>query len=205
MSKELLPEGNYRAVAVPRPAEGSNVEKYAHFCFVGDDNHRMVVSYFEILDAPDGTRPAYPLRWGGFLTTKDRDGNQKTDKKGKTAAQRTIESLRAMGLKGDDLGAAEEQDLDQVVSVVVRHEEYDEKTRVSIVFVNALGSGSVKLAKPMTKQDLSKFSAIMKSSMGKCAQVDGERHKRNTEPDAPSMSMNRNEPPPLSDDDEIPF
>ena len=95
------------------------------------------------------------------------------------AAARSLESLRYMGLQGEDLstiGTGEDGALlggigDNVVEIVVEHEDYTNDaghttTRARVKWVNRL-SAAVK--NPLSAEDLKAFSAAMR---GKIREVD---------------------------------
>ncbi len=159
-NSNLIPEGHYDAVAVPTTDE-QGMERVARFAWTKTDV-RQVHAWFELLSGPhQGAR----LPWYGFFT--------------KGAGKRTIESLRYMGFTGDDLEAAENQPLDQIVSVKVGHNEYEGKTNARIDWVNRAGGGVVKLNKPMSKDELRQFAAMMRDSVSGVPAEEGERRPAN--------------------------
>jgi hypothetical protein len=100
---------------------------------------------------PAGTR----LTWYGFFTD--------------AAMDRTIESLRHCGWKGDDLSVfAEGQPLpegfDQEVELVVKHEEYQGKVSARIAFIN--GGGGLAMKEALSVDQASAFARRMKSKIG---------------------------------------
>ena len=198
-TNNLIPEGYYDAVCV-RTSDEEGGQAFARFALTKEGDKKQVVADFKILNSPDA--PAYPLRWYGFFT--------------KDSAKRTVESLRYMGLKGTDLAAVQTQELDQIVSVKVEHNEWDGKTFARIGFVNAPGGGVVKLAKPMGMDSLRQFAAMMRDSLAKVPEAAGERYEAQTAASpsngAPAASqggqaspppMQEEAPPPMEDD--IPF
>jgi hypothetical protein len=199
--EDMIPEGYYEAVAVKTQDEGGG-EAYARFALTKAGN-RQVAAHFKILNPPEGVSVKYPLPWyGAFSSTP-------MGKKGKTVAQVTVESLRAMGLKGNDLAAAQDQDLDQLVSVMVEHNEWDGKVRPRIAFVNTPGGGAIKLNNPMPLQEVRKFAAMMRDSLGKVPEVGGTRVASQA-PAAEQASHNTtsapvDDQPPPPEEDDIPF
>lgn len=156
-SENLVPEGHYEAVCVRSTYEEGGEPVFARLC-TSKGGTKQVAATFQILGGPqDGRR----LVWFGFFT--------------KDTAKRTVESLRYMGLKGTDLAAVEEQQLDQRVSIKVGHNMYDGKTTARVDFVNQLGAGGMKLTAPMSRDDVRKFAAMMGESMKKVAEVDAPR------------------------------
>lgn len=168
----LIPEGYYDAVAVPTTDE-SGVVAYARFGLSEKDT-KQVSAHFKIMNPPAGVTLGFPLSWYGYLS--------------KDAAKRTCESLRYMGLKGDDLGAAEEQELNQIVSVKIGHNTWEGKTTARVEFVNAAGGGVVKLKKPMGKDQVRQFAAMMRESMGRLPEVNSERATAGQPPPSESQS-----------------
>jgi hypothetical protein len=105
---------------------------------------------FEFVE-PAGTR----LTWYGYFTD--------------AATERTVESLRHCGWRGDDLSVfAEGQPLpegfDQEVELVVKHEEYQGKTSARIAFIN--GGGGLAMKEALTQDQASAFAKRMKSRIG---------------------------------------
>ncbi len=215
MSNNIIAEGNYKAVAVPRAVDGGP-SQYVHIDQLGDNDIPVCIAYFKILNAEDA--PRYPIRWQGWLTTKDKDGNRKVDKNGKTSAKRTVESLKAMGHKGTDLSSAVTDELNQIVEVMVVHREYDdpktgeEKKIAEVLFVNAAGGKAIKLSNPMSGNALKTFSNRMKAGLMDVADIDGERSDAgndddpgdNGEPRVDSSGGMDQSIPPI-DDEDIPF
>jgi hypothetical protein len=101
-----------------------------------------------------------------------------------------------MGLRGDDLLQVETQNLDQVVSVKVEHNEWDGKVRARVAFVNAAGAGAVKLKKPMEDGAKREFAAMMRAKVATVAEVAGTRHSPG---ESPSESLG------VGQFDDIPF
>jgi hypothetical protein len=96
---------------------------------------------------PAGTR----LTWYGFFT--------------EAAEQRTIESLRHCGWRGNDLAVFVEgqplpEGFDQEVELVVKHETYNGTTRARIAFVN--GGGGLALKNALTADQAKSFAEKMK-------------------------------------------
>jgi hypothetical protein len=142
---DIVPAGQYRAVAVPASVDGQKM--WAQFGRSKEKLTPQVAVFFAILD--DGPYRGRRLLWMGYFTENSTD--------------RTIEALRLCGFKGDDLAALPNQDLDLEVSVTVENEEYEGKTRAKIAWVNAPGGG-LKMSNPMNVVDLRKF----------CGAVQGE-------------------------------
>lgn len=155
--KELPPQGYYDGVAIPMQDE-SGATTYARMAY-SKNKTRQVACWFELLNAGEWTGTRLP--WYGFFT--------------KDSAERTVESLRAMGLKGEALAGMETQQLDQIVSLKVGHNTWEGKTQARVDFVNAPGRGIAKLNDPMPKDEVLKFSAMMAASLAKVPEVHGER------------------------------
>jgi hypothetical protein len=104
---------------------------------------RQVVVDFELLDeAHKGER----INWIGYITPNTQE--------------RTLETLRTCGWKGDDV--TDLQGLgDNEVELVVDHETYEEKTHARVQFVNRIGSG-FKMKSPMSEQEKKAFAAEMR-------------------------------------------
>lgn len=163
----IIPENYYRAVARSMP-DDNGVEQIAQWG-KAKTGTRQVLIHFEVID---GEHAGTVLPWFGYFT--------------KDATQRTLESLRFCGWKGDDiqqLGA-----LDQVVSIKVEHNEYEGKTHARVAFVNRLGAGRVKLADPLSSDEMRQFAAMVKQSAQRVPEVEGKRASEM--PAAPSSSGN---------------
>jgi hypothetical protein len=187
---DLIPKGSYRAVAVQVNVEGFG-PTFVQFGETSKGNPQVVVN-FEIIDGDmAGRRHA----WWGYFT--------------EATTERTVESLRYCGFKGDDLAGAMTQQLDQEVQIVVDHEEYQGKVRSRIQWVNRGGGGGYKLDKPMDKRSLTAFAARMRASVRSIPDTPGKKGERGT-PSAgngtppPSDNWSGSSAPPPTDDD-IPF
>ncbi len=182
MSKDnLVPEGYYDAVCVPSTYEENGAVCSARLSTT-KNNTKQVAATFEILIGPYAGRR---LVWFGYFT--------------KDTAKRTVESLRYMGLKGDDLDACQVQTLDQRVSIKVGHNEYDGKTTARVDFVNQPGGGGLKLTAPMSKDAARAFAAMMTASLKKVPEVAGEKV-------VPSVPLATREPgEDAEEEDDLPF
>jgi len=87
--------------------------------------------------------------WFGFFTDK--------------TWERTMESLRYCGWKGDDLSAIRVEDLDQLVELVVEHDEYQGDINARVAWVNRPGGGGrLKLKDQLSPDEVRAFAARMK-------------------------------------------
>ena len=77
------------------------------------------------------------------------------------AADRSIESLRTMGWKGDDLFALTVEDLPEQVSLVIEPEEYEGKWTSKVKWINR--AGGLNMADPMDDARRRQFAARMKA------------------------------------------
>lgn len=152
----MIPEGYFNAVAVAREGE-DGMHKVRWGISGGDAKAKQVLVYFEVLD---GEWAGTVIPWFGFFS--------------KAAAKRTVESLRYMGFKGDDLTTLASQTLDQKVSILVEHNEYNDKVYPRVAFVNKVGGGAMKLKSPMNEKQIREFAAVMKQSVAKVDEHEGE-------------------------------
>lgn len=163
----LIQEGTHPAVALSH-----------QFGKAGTDDKPNVGIMFKIIDGPDKGRT---IPWFGYFTAK--------------TFERTCESLRYCGWKGTDI--ANLGTLDQIVDLDVAHEEYEEKQRARVNWVNRHGGMSLK--NPMNEAEIAKLAAKLKSKALKIPEVDGIKH---TESEASDNSVaSGDEPPPPSDED----
>jgi hypothetical protein len=115
---------------------------------------RQVAIQFQLLDGPNRGES---IIWYGFFTDD--------------TWERTCESLRFCGWKGDDLSSLGE--LNQVVSLTIQHQEYNGKMSARVAWVNSGESGAIRIKKEMTNDELSKFAAMMKARAGRVKEVSG--------------------------------
>ncbi len=143
----MIPQGYYDAHAV-RIKNVYGEEVWAAFGRASTGTQQVLVMFEVIEEEHQGER----VPWFGFFTPK--------------SWERTIESLRHCGFEGDDLSTLNDQTLDQVVSIKVEHETHEKSGRVyaRVAFVNASGGG-VKLATPMSRDELRDFASMMKGRM----------------------------------------
>jgi len=188
----LIPEGKYTAVATR--VAGEDGEPIVRFAYAGEKKTKQVLVYYRLLE---GEHAGQVLPWFGYFT--------------EASWQRTIESLKYSGFKGNDLFAIEDQDLSQKVQVVVEHNENpktgDVHARIS--WVNRMGSGAIKLNDPMARDDLRKFAALMKSRVSQVPDAEGEPASTGSESGSNGVGgypgNAQNDGPPPADYDDIPF
>jgi hypothetical protein len=176
----LIEPGYYRAAAVPIVLDGA--ETYVQFGESSKSGTPQVVVNFEVLEGPEQGRR---IAWFGYFTDK--------------TVNRTIESLRFCGFKGDDLALAVTQKLDQEVQIAVAHEEYDGKPQAKVRWVNRAGGDGFRMDKPMAGQALSKFAAQMRNAVKAVPEASGKPAQRGN--GAPAATGDQRPPA----DDEIPF
>lgn len=113
----------------------------------------QVAVLFEVLEGDEaGSR----ITWYGYFT----DGT----------SQRTIESLRNCGWKGNDLSELEPSLLPDDVQIVVQHQEYNGAMRAKVAWVNKVGAGTIAMKERMTPEQRKQFAAQMK---GACMAIGG--------------------------------
>lgn len=177
MTDNLLPAGNYKAVAVPVDVDGT--VSYAQFGVAGEKKTKQVLVQFEILDGPFAGRK---VPWWGYFT--------------QNTYERTIEALRACGFKGDDLMGLLSQELTNEVQIVTEISEWQGKSNARVRWVNASGGG-IKMANPMATNDLRAFAAQLKAKVGAIKEVQGKKAERG----AAQQPESSHEPPPPADED----
>lgn len=116
------------------------------------EGREQICVQFEILE---GDYAGYTLNWFGYFTDK--------------TTERTIQSLRYCGWKGDDLQNLDADGMGTLqVQIVVEMEEATEgksagKTFPKVRWVNRLGGGGpIKLERPMDTNQKRMFAARMK-------------------------------------------
>ena len=199
----LLPEGFYDAVAVEK-VDDQGVIAFARWS-KSNGGKKQVSAHFKLLAHPE----AFPVPWYGSFS------GETLGKKGKTVAERTVESLRYMGFKGNDFLELERQPLNQIVSVQVEHNEWEGKVSLRVAWVNMPGGGVVKIKNPLPQDELRQFAGLMRNSLDKVPEVNGERWAppaastdagaSNGAHAAPPASHGGHEQPPPPMEDDIPF
>lgn len=196
---DLIPAGTYPAVAIPVQTEEGPA--WAQF---GKSQNKGTLQVYVAFAILDGAYVGRRIGWFGYFTDN--------------TVERTIESLRRCGLKGDDLAAAVAGPLDQEVELVVEHETYNGKTTAKVQWVNAPGGGAYRMANAMNTKDLRQFAATMKQKMRGKPEMSGSRREAPA-PTAPPASAAQSAPEPSSeppqgwsqdaaptlDDSDIPF
>lgn len=154
---DITPIGKYPAKAVRVPDE-NGTPRLVQWAKSQKGNTTMLI-HMEIQEPEDLRGRIHP--WFATWTENTQD--------------RIIESLGYLGMKGDDLAKLEEEKLDEVVQIVIEHEERERKepkpgepktyTQAKIAWVNRLSSGTVTLQNPMSTQDVAIFAATMKATL----------------------------------------
>jgi hypothetical protein len=178
----LIEAGYYKAAAVPITTPDGDT--YVQFGESKTGKPQVVVN-FEILEGPDAGRR---IAWFGYFTEK--------------TVQRTVESLRYCGFKGDDLAGAVTQVLDQEVQIVVAHEEYDGKVTARVNWVNRAGGDGFRMEKTMGRTALTQFAAQLRNAVRQVPEAGGRKAERNGKPAGGPPEAGDQRPPA---DDEIPF
>lgn len=135
----MLAKGRYKAKAVD---QGDGVY------FVLDENentkNKFVKVQLEIIEGPEAGKT---ITWFGSFTTKTVDG--------------TLEALRTLGFKGDDLLV--QQPLTNEVSIEVQHEaDQSGKMRAKVRWINKLGKGT---ASSMDETSKRMFAAGLRDAL----------------------------------------
>lgn len=164
---ELIPAGRYRAVSVPFITEGGSESVQFGTTKTGTD---QVLVNFEITQ---GEQAGQRAPWFGFFTDK--------------TTKRTLQSLRAIGFKGDDLAAIVSQDLGYEVDITIEHNTYEGKTSHRVGFVG--GGGGASLANQMDPKARTRFSAQMKRFLGDAPEVSGKPADRQSPAAPPADDM----------------
>lgn len=123
------------------------------------------------------------ITWYGFLSEK--------------ALERSIESLRYMGWKGDDI--SDIQGLEDEVDLVIEDEEYQGKTTTRVRWVNKIGG--VNLKAPLTGDDAKSFGASLKDRIRALDAAKGVKKPTAKQNNPRQGGAIPPEPPPLTDED----
>lgn len=150
---------------------------------VSENNNTQLAITLSLLDE-NGAMTEEEITWIGHFTDT-------VDKKGKTVAQRTLESLLFMGFASDDLTLLEEPSRDEVIAMlpneveIVVEPKKDDPNKLEVRWVNRPGGGGFAFKKPMRGNDLKAFAAQMKGTL---------RNMRG--PVSPSAPASRSAPAP---------
>lgn len=152
-----LEPGIYTAVATTTETSDGPVK--VQFGEAGTGTKQCAVNFEIVGDSPYAGQT---IMWFGFLT--------------KDSAKFTLEALRNIGFKGDDITKINEQPLDNLVSIDVQESEYQGKVSLKVAWVNRHGGGrGFELKKPLAKSDMAKFAATLKQHLKGVPEVDGEK------------------------------
>lgn len=160
----------------------------------------QVAVELEILSGPDA---GHTITWYGYFTDD--------------TTQRTIESLRHLGWKGDNLSVLKGIDAN-VVSIEIGHEEYMGETQPKVRWINATGGLAMK--ETMDAAEALQFARSMKGAVVQAnaaakAKLGGAAAAPESDAKKPAAAAPRNgtqgKPPahapsaPDFGDDDIPF
>ena len=176
-----VPPGYYKAHSVSTPGEDGN-----HMARFGESEEKGTKFVLLVLEIDEGDYTGTQLQYRGYFTEK--------------TYARTIESLRYLGFKGDDLAALDSQRMGEQVSITIEDEEYDGKTHSRIQWVNRLNSGGPSVKKPIEGTALRAFAAQMKSRVAAV-----KEEPSNGAPPPPAQTSWTPGTTPSSAEDEVPF
>lgn len=159
----MIPEGTYAAVVAPVTTKGG-AKNWCQFGESGQKKTPLVMVQFEILRGPHAGQR---ITWYGYFSEENPD-----------VTDRTIKSLRACGFSGEQFGDMVTQAVDQEVSIVVEHEEYQGKRRARVLWVNAVGGGGLKVENQMSASQMRLFSSKLASRLKAFAPASGPKAVR---------------------------
>lgn len=152
-----LEPGYYNAVAtLTETADGPVKVQFGE----AETGTKQCAVNFEIIG--DSPHAGQTIVWFGYLT--------------QDTVKRTLESLRYIGFKGDDISKINDQPLDQLVSLDIGESEYKGKVSLKVNWVNRHSGGKgFELKKPIAKNDMAKFAATLRSHLKATPEVAGEK------------------------------
>lgn len=165
----MVDEGQYPAKAIEH-----------ELGYAKESGNEYIAVQFEIIG---GKFHGMNVSWKGFFTEKTID--------------RTLESLRYCGWKGDNiLNLNAEGFGENLVNIVVQHNEYNGKTYANVAWVNRTG-------RPLVKDQLddAQKKSFAQRIKGNVLRVDKNLAEG---PPVPSSDNVQQNPPPHSDDDAPP-
>ena len=149
----MIAPGTYTAVVVETETDSGPVK--VQFGEAGTGTKQVAVN---LQVADDSPAAGQTIMWFGYAT--------------KDSVTRTLQSLRYMGWKGDDIADINNQPLDQAVQIVIEHSEYNGKVQAKVAWVNSPGAGKgFQLAKRLDGAALGKFAATIKAHAKKVPEV----------------------------------
>ena len=145
----MIEEGYYSARAIQVDDENGR-PVYCRFGTASTGTKQCLVMF--TVEYDDGS---VVLPWFGFF--------------GSESWERTVQSLRYCGFRGDDISTINSQKLDEPVTVKVEHEERnDGRVYARVAFVNRPGA-RIKFNSPMGANELRHFAAQLKQRMSQQA------------------------------------
>lgn len=141
----MLPIGNYEAVATPVETEDGPV--YAQFGETKTGKQQVAITFEILASEYAGQR----ITWFGYFTPN--------------AAERTVQSLRYCGFRGNDISQAPTQALTSRVQLAIEHDEYNGRTSTKVRWVNRPSSGGMVLAKPYDKKAMRDLAEQLKATV----------------------------------------
>lgn len=174
----------------------SAAPREAQFGYTKDSKPSVAVTF----EVADGEMAGQEITWFGYFTEK--------------TTARTMESLRHCGWVGDDISNL--GTLDQLVEIIVDHEQYNGEWQAKVKWVNQPGGGRFKMAQPMDANALKQFAAEMRGAAR--ASADGSPKRPAASPPSSGVDFNKRRAgsgyggsrvdernPPPGDDSDIPF
>lgn len=156
----------------------------------GSGAEQVAVEFIILTEGADIDR----ITWFGYFTDK--------------TWERTIESLRYMGWKGQDLSQLDGLDANEV-DLVIDDETYEGKTRAKVQWVNRVGGLALKA--PLSGDKRKAFAASMRDKIKTFDAASGQPKAKASSASRPAgqrptMAQRAEDfgPPPINDDD-IPF
>lgn len=135
----MIAEGTYPAIAVQN-GDGSWMQ-------LGESKEKKTKQVIVNVKITEGEHAGKVRAWIGFFTPDTVD--------------RTLESLRNFGFKGDDLSV--DEPLTNPINIVIKHETYEGKTRERVAWINKPGGGGMKMERQLSGDDRRLFAATLKS------------------------------------------
>ncbi len=153
---------------------------HATLGYTKDGKEQVGVELLVLDDDFQGER----ITWFGYFT--------------EASSERTLESLRLLGWKGDDLFDLQGIDENQV-SIVVVEDEYQGKTQIKVRWINAPGGMAMKA--PMSDTQAREFSARRKGAVRAFKQKSGTPKPAGNASNSRRQSSQGADAPPPDDKD----
>ena len=137
------------------------------------------------------TEDGHNITWYGYFTDK--------------TVERTLETLKLCGWDSDDISDLDGIDGSAVVDIVVENEEYEERVRSRVRWINSPGGGGPALKDKMDEGSRASFAERMKGKVLAFNQQNPSVKAVRNDDAPPPPQQDGGASSPLDPNDDIPF